>query len=443
MVEIRNRQILREANITFEKFIPGKCPGYSWKHGHVACRSNEALDLGTVRLRRMVRNNKKTIEMSRQQCTECKREWSAVNSWLRYSKYDQQGERSCTSKGCSQALSTPLYCEDHHKKYMKKVFDNRIRKSRDQQRAQRKKQVKFKPLSRLLTKEEVSKIFTGLAGLRHPPWLAHADGKHWENAAASKDDDYQGPPVFGADTESEGTPFYGRDEKEKITPFEICILNGRGEAILHTPVNWGRTIADLVDGLDHGQISKVCQIYGVTDTSHQTTGMTPDEITDQLIKLGFNAPGAVLVEHSMSRFDWKAIALVVGENNMPVSLNTFDLLKLIGWTGPTNLQTLYYLIYPDSPINVKHHRALWDVVKMHIIEQCIFQGRVVPESEFADLIQACLAFNWRSNASLPRESPREHASPSEWEDESNEKLGDDDESDSETEEDDEDIDETE
>lgn len=332
-------------------------------------------------------------------CASCRHEWRAVDRWLRYNKYNIKGQRLCSNMRCSQRLTTANLCQNHEDEYKEMLLLRRLQKSGAVAmgpRADPRRLSKLGRLSTVLSKEEVGEIFSALAKVRRRPWRMHTQWRHVEDSMT--EDDYAGPFVFYTDTESMRIRAQPGAQHTVLTPYEIAILDRRGKPILRTPVDWGQRICDVFTNCPPQYINKACTIYGAESASQMTNGMTPQEIIGRLRKVGFFSPGAILIEHSTSKWDWTAISLVVGENNMPqVALQTFDLLKMMGWTGPENLQTLYFMMYPESKINSKHHRAFWDVAKMYIFIKCVFSCRVVEESEVSDLVSACEACGWQGS----------------------------------------------
>lgn len=316
---------------------------------------------------------------------------------MQHSKYNAAHQRLCTNPSCLKVLETAVDCEEHQAKRLKAAFDFKQRALQKRLNI-RPKWNKRSNLWRIINRDNMATFFHGLSKLNTGPWKWH---QHWAHVAASMiSDDYAGPKIFHCDTES----FYIIDKddanaKKTLKPLEICILDRRGKVLLNTTVDYSMPIAQLMQDSIPSFTAKACDIYGAQNAAQMTKGMTPGEIQEDFTKLGIRQKGCILVEHSSGVWDGKALVNVVGKELVPgTQLTTFELLRLLSYAGPKDLQVLFLLAYPASRINQMQHRALWDACKMFVIIKCVFMHRIIEEGEFAGLLTACDNFQGKHTA---------------------------------------------
>lgn len=402
LLRLNNERILREANISYDELIPGKCHGFAWAHSQISCRYKADFNLGTAAVR--LRKELNAVTITERSCWQCRADSRALGRWVKHGHYNAQNERLCTRESCQEPLVTLLDCENHRASRQEDALERKARMmarlNNSEPGEQLRKTVKNRQaLWKVVSMADISKYFTTLASLETGPWDWHPQ---WKCVAASATSNtYCGPKVFHIDTESTRVvQTRSLGGKEELVPLEICILDGRGKVALMTTIDYGMSVGQLLQGskLEKRMLSKACQIYSVQGPNGMTRGMTPSVLQKSLFKLGFRRENSILVEHSTSDWDWRALANIVGEKEMPEAhVTTFEILRLTGYAGPKDLQIMFLLAFPHSALHKKHHRALWDVSKMYILLVCIFQHRIVRDDEVASIIAACEAFNWNSS----------------------------------------------
>lgn len=101
--------------------------------------------------------------------------------------------------------------------------------------------------------------------------------------------------------------------------------------------------------------------------------MLLDAAKSKLVALGLN--DSLMVEWSISGWGWRALRSTFREHSVPEAyLCGIDLLRMVGYCSPMDLLTLFYLLFPDSPLNRHHHWALIDTQKLLFVLEGILTG---------------------------------------------------------------------
>lgn len=258
------------------------------------------------------------------------------------------------------------------------------KKARLQRYDQQTNETKTRRLWNILSHSDMEAFFSALQRLPTLPW---SRTKVWNDVADAM---LIGQPaghtdsIFFVDTET-----ILPDNRPQI--LEIAILNCQCLTVIQpTTIDYNKSISDLCGGLGHEFLSYAINIYNqnntvtITHGNHMTHGKTPEDMQTELVRIGLGRPGAHLIEWSESGWDWRALRELCGNDSVPSEyLRGQDLLRMCGYQGPMDLETLFYLCFPTSPLCKKHHRALWDATKLYWLLYCILSRRLLSAEEAA------------------------------------------------------------
>lgn len=390
---IRNELLLQRSGITYGQ-VKGadKCPGFAWKHGSFDCRHGSSINLGTIRMR--ITNPTEIVRLMQSCCAYCMWDSSAIQNWTRYSKFNGEGERLCTRPNCLEVLETSLDCAKHKEERREKTLARQeARLARKQNELEESQSQPFGArtargtnLWRIVSREDIGAFFSNLTDAQFS-----AVDDDWRQVKSSlTNPDYQGPSIFYIDTESSLIPNQQSGEK-KLVPFEVAVLDHLGNVVVNTTIDYGSSVAELMRGCRQEFIAKSCTLYGLTNASGRTCGMTPAQLRHKLLISGLNKD-SILVEHSGSNWDQKALAAICEEDTPRKTLPTLQLLSSLQYRGPRDLQTLFLVTWPNSKLKALHHRALWDAYKLLMILTCLFSRGLTDEPVTTELFKQCLSF---------------------------------------------------
>lgn len=324
-----------------------------WRHGFIPCRSGVAINLETATLEARESSGKVSWALV---CPECRRLQSAVHLWVTRGKYNADGTRLCPVDSCREPVFNGVECEAHAAlRSARRIEAKKARLSTHEGTNRRR-------IWDIVSPDDMKSFFGALQRLPTPPW---SRDKMWSRIADAVADEPPVPDVFLIDTE---TVIVSHTPK----PLELSILRANGEHLYTTTVDYGVDVAELCQGIGQQLLGYAIGIYrreGARSAHgrHPTHGQTPAAIKSRLHEIGLGlGSGSVLVEWSENGWDWRAIRSLCGEASVPGEyLRGEDLLRLCGYRGPMDLETLYYLCFPDCPLHRRHHRAEWDVRKLH------------------------------------------------------------------------------
>lgn len=389
---IRNESLLQRCRITYGQ-VKGadKCPGFAWRHGSFDCRHGSSINLGTVTL--IIKYHNKTLILEQSCCAYCKWDSSAISNWTRYSKFNGEGERLCTRPNCLEILKTSIDCEKHVQERRERMLAHQetrlIRKQNELEERQTDGfgRARGRHLWRIVSREDIGSFFSNLTDAQFS-----ALDDDWRSVKSSVTDrDYHGPSIFYIDTESSRILDQQEESMKTLVPFELAVLDHLGNIIVNTTIDYGRSVADLMQGCPQQFIAKACAIYGLKDSSGKTCGMTPAQLREKLRASGLNKD-SILVEHSSSNWDQRALAAICKDDTPQRTLPTLQLLTSLQYHGPRDLQTLFLVAWPNSRLKALHHRALWDTSKLLMIMRCLFSRNLTEEPVTAEFFKQCLSF---------------------------------------------------
>lgn len=388
---IKNELLLQRCGVTYGD-VKGadKCPGSAWRHGSFDCRHGSSINLGTIRLRRA--DTKETVLLRESCCAYCTWDSNAINSWTRYSKFNGDGERLCTRLNCLEVLETSIDCAKHARE---RLEDGLAQQAAKLARKQKELEGQSQPgwsrktrgtnLWRIVSNTGLRTFFSNLTDAQ----FSSLDDDWRQVKSSMTDSDYHGPSVFYIDTES--ARITDQYSQKVLIPFEVAILDHLGHVVVNTTIDYGRSVASLMRGCPQQLIAKSCTMYGLTDASGKTCGMTPAELRKKLRASGLNRD-SILVEHSTSNWDQRALAAICGDDTPQRTLPTLQLFTSLQYRGPRDLRTLFLVTWPNSRLKSLHHRALWDVSKLLMILRCLFRRGLTEEPVTAEFFKECLSF---------------------------------------------------
>lgn len=386
---ISNELLLKRHGVTYGQ-VKGaeKCPGFAWRHGSFDCRLGSSINLGTIRMRIARGGNINLLDSC---CAYCMWDSSAIRSWTRYSKFNGKGDRLCTWPNCLEVLKTSLDCQKHERERMERISaQQQARLVRRQNEPDGGQPDKFRTsrghhLWHIFSRQDIGTFFSNITDAQ---FSALDDGWRRVRSSITNPDD-QNPLVFYVDTES--SFIHGQESQKTLMPFEVAVLDHLGNVVVNTTVDYGMSVADLMQGCSQHLIAKSCTIYGLNDASGKTCGMTPAQLRHKLLASGLNRD-SILVEHSSSNWDQKALASICGEDTPRRTLPTLQLLSSLRYHGPRDLQTMFLITWPNSRLKSLHHRALWDTSKLLMILRCLFSRGLMEEPVNAEFFKECLSF---------------------------------------------------
>lgn len=367
-IERRNLYLLRAHGIRCRQIIPTACPGYGWKHGTTDCPQRNQLSLRTLRLK--WRPAKKYVEWE-MLCSTCEFLRRLLHRWRKRGLYTADGSRLCTAARCFNTVADALDCEYHAGERRRRAIAQQLRRS--QRRGANGGPAWRQRLWKVVSPADMGTFFGSLHALPEPGWLRR---EVWRTVADSMLlDAYAGPPVLFLDTESI------RPRGHEPLILSISVVDAKGNTVLPpTTVDYGRRIGDLCQGITEGHRSYAVRMYKAHSGAAWTHGRTPQELVQVLKDLGLRR-GSVLVEWSTSGWDWRAVKRLYGQDDdLPVTYAKGpDLLRAVGYSGPLNLMTVFYFLWPRSPLARVHHESDIDTFKLYaVVYHLLSRGRPLP-----------------------------------------------------------------
>lgn len=363
-MEKRNRFLLERANISVQTFRSHKCPGYSFTHGHIPCPYGASLDLGSVRIFSRLASPdpaRRCVEWT-PVCFRCYKRARRLHRWQSRCKYNADGSRLCTVNNCRNPLTDSIDCEEHARVRLERRLNAaRKRANRRQHRVR---------LWEIVSPADMRRWVSDIDSIRafwdnHPVWA--------DVSRALRASPVGGKAVCVVDTESI-LVFAGEDQPRQPLVLELAVVDAAGTTKLATTIQHGdKTISAICEGQEEQFVAYACRIYDAHDGSHKTKGMLLDAAKSQLVALKLNE--SLMVEWSTNGWDWRALRHTFGEQSVPQTyLRGIDLLRMAGYRGPMDLATLFHLLFPYSPMNQHHHRALPDAQKLLLVLEYILTG---------------------------------------------------------------------
>lgn len=354
--------MLERANISVQTFRSPECPGYSFTHGHIPCPFGASLDLGSVWI--VLKTAESLVKWS-PLCFRCHKRARRLHRWQNRGKYNADGSRLCTVNNCRNPLADGIDCEEHARVRLER------RLKRERQRADDRAQHLVVGLWKIVSPTDMELWVSSLDSIRaswgnHPAW---ADVTRALRAGPAG-----GKAVYVVDTESI-LAVTGEDRPRQPLVLELAVVDASGVTKLATTIQHGdKTISAVCKGQQERFLAYACRIYGAPDGSHKTKGTPPDAIKREMVALKLQ--DSLMVEWSTSGWDWRALRHTFGEASVPETyLRGNDLLRMAGYHGPMDLATLFHLLFPESPLNKRHHRALVDAQKLLLVLERILTGR--------------------------------------------------------------------
>lgn len=358
ILEKQNTRLCHDRQIALGTFQPTRCPGFVWRHGWSPCQFDSQLTLRTIRFY----NTHSNVYMP-PICYRCQTAASQIQRWMLRGKYNAAGQRLCTRQGCHEPVVDGLDCDRHAQLRLEKRLERSMNRLKPGHSG-------MKKLWKVLSAGNMTTFLEESVFCVNPGWHKQ---RQWVTIASSMTcTDYTGPGVFFLDTETIKVP------GEPMTILSIAIINAQGQLMLHEKVDYQKSIEELTAGLPGRLVAYAMRIYGVTTAASRTSGITPEELRRRMkIDLGIT-PNCMLVEWSLNGWDWRALkALFYGEDGVIPETYTRgqDLLKAVGYHGPKDLMTLFYLFWPSSGIVGKHHTADIDTIKLYAVIFPILSGK--------------------------------------------------------------------
>lgn len=363
-IERTNLLLLRARDITYREIISTACPGYGWKHGITSCPCRSELNLRTVRFR--WRRSKKWVDYE-MICSTCEDLRRILARWRKRGLYTADGSRLCTAARCFNTTADASLCEHHASEKQRKRIERQVARVTTQKPGWRRR------IWKIVSPADMGQFFVDLHHLAEPGWMRH---EVWRTVTDSMlSDTYTGPAVFFLDTESI------RPSGSDPIILSITVLDARGNTILPpTTVDYGQRIGELCQGVQEQHRSYAIRIYGAQNGAMRTHGTTPQELTRVLKGLGLRRE-SILVEWSMSGWDWRAVKKLYGDDDLPVTYTRApDILRAVAYQGPLDLVTVFYLLWPRSPLRLVHHDSDIDTFKLYaVVFRLLSRGQPLPE----------------------------------------------------------------
>lgn len=362
----KNRRVLGAKNIRPRELRPGPCQGVGWRHGFVPCQSAATIDLDTAVLSASDADGKVYWALL---CAECQRIQAAIHSWVSRGKYNADGTRLCPINSCREPVSNGVECEQHSQlRGARRMGAKKARlRAHDTQGPNR----NSRRIWRILSPVDMQSFLSALRQLPSCPWAAE---ETWSGVAEALCGRPTARDVFFVDTETIII-------KHEPKVLELAILGADGRLAFTSTIDHSRTVSELCEGVGQQFLGYAIGVYrkGGTQQAHglqPTHGTTPAQTAQELEKLGLSHGGAVLIEWSENGWDWRAIRSLCGAESLPPNyLRAEDIFRKCGYQGPMDLETLYYLCFPEGPLRDKHHRAVWDVEKLYQVVRCLLGAR--------------------------------------------------------------------
>lgn len=172
---------------------------------------------------------------------------------------------------------------------------------------------------------------------------------------------------------------YGRHKKM----FELCIRNSLGETVIDTTINYESELnpfSATESSREYLFNNTLRKVYGLS-SMQKLPGMTFDEVADTLERYGFGAK-TLMVEWSVSLCDYdlirSSLASVGREKILPPRTSVVPLPMC--WRQafphvkmPLSLSALYRVVFADSNLWKKAHRAAPDVQMLQDLAATLFK----------------------------------------------------------------------
>lgn len=298
-------------------------------------------------------------------------------------KYNATGQRLCTRQGCHDPVVNGVDCERHAEVRVETRLKQTIGKLGSG----------TKRLWKVLSPGNMTAFLEESVFCPNSGWHTQ---RQWVTIASSMtSEDYTGPDVFFLDTETIKHP------GEPPIMLSIAIINARGRLMLHETVDYKKSIAQLTMGLPSRFVAYAMRIYGVTTAASRTSGIPPEELRRRMETDVGITPNCMLVEWSLNGWDWLALKALFRRHD-GVLPTTFicgpNLLRAVGYPGPRDLMTVFYLFWPSSGIVATHHTADIDTIKLYAVIFALLSGsREVPD---------CIKIHLELGETVSQQSPR-------------------------------------
>ncbi|KAJ0118837.1 hypothetical protein J7T55_013093 [Diaporthe amygdali] len=366
----RNQSVLERANISINSFRSSLCPGFSFTHGYVPCPYEATLDLDSVKLEYIFRPKRGRLAVAwPPSCFRCEARQKRLFQWQKRCKYNADGSRMCVARNCRNFLVDSTDCQEHAQARQEarlKAAQRRLNNPSGSRSSPRKRA----SLWEIVSPADAAQWASGLGAIR-TSWDKHPIWGHVLRMI--EDGPKAGKAVYVVDTE---TVLINVAEDQPRNPliFELAVADAKGVVKLNTTLQHGdKTISELCKGIPEQLMAYACRIYSVSDTMQKTKGMLLGAAKKEIIALELK--DSLMIEWSTNGWDWRALRHTFGDRSVPdIYLRGNDLLRMAGYRGPADLQTLFYLFFPNSPLKSTHHRALINARKLLLVLYYILTG---------------------------------------------------------------------
>lgn len=362
----KNRRILGAKDVRPRETRSGPCQGVGWRHGFVPCQSGATINLDTAVLSTSDSRGKVWWALV---CAECQRLQAAIHSWVSRGKYNADGTRLCPSNSCREPVLNGVECEQHSQ--LRGARRMEAKKARLRAYGAQPTSRKSGRIWRILSPGDMQSFLSTLHRLPRCPWAAD---ETWSAVAEALSGRPAARNIFLVDTE---TVIVGHEPKV----LELAVLGADGRLAFSSTIDHGKAVSELCEGIGQQFLGYAIGIYRKDGTQQAhglqpTHGATPAQTARELVKLGLGRADAVLIEWSENGWDWRAIRTLCGANALPPGyLRAEEIFRRCGYQGPMDLETLYYLCFPEGPLRDKHHRAVWDVEKLYEVVRHLLRAR--------------------------------------------------------------------
>lgn len=161
-----------------------------------------------------------------------------------------------------------------------------------------------------------------------------------------------------------------RGQGAELLVLEVSVINGTGQVILNTLVDYGYTVTDFLAkyapvGTNYPSSAAIIKVYG-PERNEKINGLTPNQVVERLKTSGM-CPDSILVEWSSGRFDWHAIRRLMEKTGdttcMPLLKNNWMVLHEWKRNIPginCKLESIFPLLFPGDELIGQNHRSLPD-----------------------------------------------------------------------------------
>ncbi|KAI0880659.1 uncharacterized protein GGS22DRAFT_182177 [Annulohypoxylon maeteangense] len=329
---------LQRARVTFDSLDPTPCEGLTWRHGYFPCPFGTVITSDTAYFRSSVRRGGVKQLQILPFCFRCASLRNKISSWVAEGKYTVGGVHLCRRRGCRKPVAALWHCKYH---------------------ADQLTRINIRGEGRLGATRVVPPEY--LADFARSCTARELVCRRWN---AVRDAVLGAPglsPVFFVDTES--VYDYWR---RAFVVCELAIRSASGELLLHTPVDHGLAQRQLRQRIRPHMFAKLARIYDFRDLSGRTHGMTPEQVTEALVRIGMK-PSAFLVEWSLCGFDLNALRSTFDCSIFPTTaLLGHRLWRDLGVPGSLALMPFFSSLFPHSYLNQDHHLASIDSEKLFL-----------------------------------------------------------------------------